>query len=215
MIDEVVHDGGSRNARLGLKLGLVAGLMVCMAPVMYFTGGLVCDWAGIGFNPDGDDKIAEGEGLGREVSCTFTAVINESLAGKVRFEVSQPTQVAEIGDAHAGRNTYTLANLTDEPLFIRPIHYVSPPQASRKFRMTECFCYNDMELAPGEERELVVVYGFKADMDARVAEALINYTVEAIPEADLRPVITMPKSGAFDPSGLDTPTEPIDGGPQR
>jgi cytochrome c oxidase assembly protein subunit 11 len=193
---------GQRNNRLGAKLGLVAVFMIGMSPVMYMTGGMICDWAGLGFNPDGIDMASEGESKGRVLDCVFTAMVADELADQVRFEVTERKQDCVVGDPTAGRNLYTIENVSDQPVFIRPIHYVSPPQASQKFRMTECFCYNDMELAPGERRELTVVYGFKADLDARVSQALINYSLEPITEADLRPVITMPKQGMFAPPAV-------------
>jgi len=188
-----------RNGRLGRRLGFVVVLMIAFAPFLYWSGGLICDWAGIGFNPDRAAMASGGTVDGRQVDCIFTAIVSDELDGKVRFTVEEATQVAGVGDPSAGRNVYSIENLTDHPLFIRPIHFVSPAQASRAFRMTECFCYNDMELAPGEQRELPVVYGFRADMDARVAQALINYSVQTIPEVEMRPTVTMPDEGNFAP----------------
>ena len=41
-----------KNRRMGLSLGLVAIAMLPTAYLMWVTGGLICDWAGIGINPN-------------------------------------------------------------------------------------------------------------------------------------------------------------------
>lgn len=184
------------NAVLGLKLAAVAVVMVFLAPVMYRAGTLVCDWAGIGFNPDGDSSaLIDGAGDGRTIEAIFGAKVNTAFGDQLAFTVRDATQEALVGDRRGGSNLFQVENVSDETLYIRPMHYVSPPQASRKFIMTECFCYNDMKLEPGESRELPLVYGFQADMDRRVNQAMINYTLEPITAADLREQI----SGEGDP----------------
>ncbi|MDA3959233.1 MAG: cytochrome c oxidase assembly protein [Planctomycetota bacterium] len=199
------------NASLGLKLGGVAVFMVFMAPVLYWSGSIVCNWAGLGFNPDAKEMAAEGESKGLKIECSFTAMMSEEFDGKVEFTVTESSQTIVVGDARAGKNLYQVKNISNQALYIRPIHFVSPPQASLKFRMTECFCYNDMKLEPGEARDLPLVYGFKADMDSRVTKALINYTLEPITEDDLRPTIGPPNKGPFE--ATKPAVSPLDGQP--
>lgn len=41
----------ARNRRLAIKCVVVVFLMVGFTPVLWYTGGILCDWAGIGINP--------------------------------------------------------------------------------------------------------------------------------------------------------------------
>ena len=41
-----------RNKRLGVKLGLLAVFMVFFTSFMWWSAGILCDWAGIGLNPN-------------------------------------------------------------------------------------------------------------------------------------------------------------------
>ena len=185
-----------KNRKLGLRLGLVALFMIAMSPVLYWTGNMICNWVGVGFNADQVEKDLGG-GEGRFVKSIFSADIgNPALEGKVRFWVDERTQRIEVGEQL--QNNYHIENISNETLYIRPIHHVSPPLANRKFLMTQCFCYNDMELKPGQGAQVLpVVYGFQNSLDVRVNEAIISYTLEVIEESDLRERIEMPNEGPF------------------
>lgn len=41
-----------RNLRLGLQLGGVAIFMVAFSAVLWWSADVLCDWAGIGLNPN-------------------------------------------------------------------------------------------------------------------------------------------------------------------
>lgn len=193
-----------KNRRLGIWLGILAVFMVCMAPVFYWTGSLICQELGLWTNPDNPEIISEGESKGRTIKAVFGATVDKSLKGDVEFEAVEQTQRVMVGDPSAGENSYRIRNISDRTLHIRPIHYVSPASASKAFQMTMCFCYNDMTLEPGESRDLVVAYGFQADLDRRVFEALVNYDLEPITSGELRPDREMPTEGMFQPDASST-----------
>ena len=186
-----------RNRKLGMKLGMLVLFMVAMAPVMYVVGDTLCDIVGLGQNPNAGAEAAAGAGTGRQVKVIFGAQVHPSFGDKLSFEAVESTQRMEVGVIK--RNQYVLRNLSPETLYIRPIHHVSPPNANRKFLMTECFCFNDMALKPFETVELPVAYDFQKDMDIRVNEALVSYTLDPITLADLRARREMPTEGNWQP----------------
>jgi len=194
----------AKNRRLGFILAGVAFFMVLMAPVFYWTGSLICQKLGLWPNPDNQEVVTEGASKGRTIKVLFNATVAEELRDVVEFEADDASQRVTVGDRSAGRTTYTIRNTGSRAVHIRPIHFVSPASASRAFQMTQCFCYNDMELAPGEERELVVVYGFQADLDRRLPQALVNYNLEPIAESEMREETEMPDAGSFAPEGGST-----------
>ena len=183
-IAEDVQDIQQKNKVLGRKLITFWLLMTFIgAPVLYITGDMLCDWAGIGLNPDEATKELGG-GTGRFVSVEFKKRMDAELEPLIVFRPSesrQSNQVGELSSLH-----YTLKNLSDETLYIRPIHNVTPAQAARAFLMTECFCYNDTELRPGAELILPVTYGFQDGMDVRVRQALVSYDLRRISKEEMR-----------------------------
>ena len=45
-----------RNRRLGLMLAGVAIFMAAFTTVLWYTAGILCDWAGIGINPNAQPR---------------------------------------------------------------------------------------------------------------------------------------------------------------
>ena len=61
---EAAVDGGlppvvDRNRRLGLRWGLLAVGMIAFTVVLWYTGDMLCDWAGIGIAPGADRPRSE------------------------------------------------------------------------------------------------------------------------------------------------------------
>ncbi|TVR10812.1 MAG: hypothetical protein EA401_12020 [Planctomycetota bacterium] len=53
------HHLQRRNLRLAVKLTIIAVCMLLFTPVLWYTGGILCDWAGIGINPGSDGPRSE------------------------------------------------------------------------------------------------------------------------------------------------------------
>jgi cytochrome c oxidase assembly protein subunit 11 len=53
---------------------------------------------------------------------------------------------------------------------------VSPAQASRYFSKTECFCFNQQVLQPGERREMPVRFVIDPDLPEKITTLTLSYT---------------------------------------
>lgn len=53
---------------------------------------------------------------------------------------------------------------------------VAPSQASRFFNKTECFCFTEQQLAPGEQRTMPVRFVVDPDLPADVGTVTLSYT---------------------------------------
>ena len=174
------------NRRFGMLLAMVAVGMAAFGPFLYWSGSLLCKYYGIDVNPEAAPlDPAEATGTGRLVRVALDLEVDPSFGEELVFTVEQPVQQVDVGTYNT--ILYHIANEGDETLYIRPIHHVSPNKAAQHFMMIECFCYNDMALPPGEQRELKVVYGFQPEMDVRVRESKVTYSLHPITEAEMRP----------------------------
>ena len=116
---------------------------------------------------------------GHRIMVAFHADVTEPLKGKVAFQVENFTMFAHrIGTS--SKNLYSVTNISDEVLYVRPIHKVTPNEAYFDFQMIECFCFNDMILQPGERRELVLRFDFNSTMTERITAATVKYELRAI-----------------------------------
>jgi cytochrome c oxidase assembly protein subunit 11 len=113
---------------------------------------------------------------GRFIKVYFEATVLDHLP--VSFSPRDSQQTVEVGTD--GRNFYRFTNLTDHVLRMRPVHFISPINASRQFGMKVCFCFKDQVLAAGESREYPVVFTFAPALDERIHTVSICYTLFAL-----------------------------------
>ena len=71
---------------------------------------------------------------------------------------------------------YTLENLTDKPLIGQAVPSFSPRRGDRWFKKIQCFCFDQLQLAPGEVRQAPVVFVIDTDMPPEVETLSLSYT---------------------------------------
>ncbi len=135
---------------------------------------LYCKASGTAMKPNNAAIAAAApESTGRFIMVRFESRVFDGLP--VRFTPEKAEERVEVGvDA---RNTYRVANLSDQPLHLRPVHQVSPINATPKFAMRICFCFQDQVLAPHEEKSFPVVYRFAAALDKRINDVALCYSL--------------------------------------
>jgi cytochrome c oxidase assembly protein subunit 11 len=164
--------GGLLLVLVGIAVVMVAFAFVVLPPLY----SLFCRTGGSEMNPN-NPAVANAVDVptGRFVEVFFEGKVFDQL--KVRFAPETTAQRVEVGSD--SRNVYRLQNLSDETIHFRAIHQVDPGVIQQHFGMKVCFCFQDQELGPGEERELPVVYRFDPAMDARVQDVTICYSLLA------------------------------------
>jgi cytochrome c oxidase assembly protein subunit 11 len=168
----------------GLPMRWILALVMAPIAMMLFAlfafkplYQLWCRASGTQLRPNSAEVAAAANiHTGRFVKVYFEATVLDRLP--VSFSPRDAQQTVEVGID--GRNFYRFKNLTDHVLRMRPVHFISPINASRQFGMKVCFCFKDQVLGPGESREYPVVFTFSPDLDARIHTVSICYTLFAL-----------------------------------
>jgi cytochrome c oxidase assembly protein subunit 11 len=71
---------------------------------------------------------------------------------------------------------YEIVNTTDRPLTGQAIPSYGPQQAAQYFRKLECFCFTKQTLAPGERRQMPVVFVVDPSLPKDIATITLSYT---------------------------------------
>jgi cytochrome c oxidase assembly protein subunit 11 len=71
---------------------------------------------------------------------------------------------------------YRVVNTLDRPVVARAIMNTAPANAAKWIEKRECFCFSDQTLAPGEAREMPVVFRVRGDAPAELSTISISYT---------------------------------------
>lgn len=81
---------------------------------------------------------------------------------------------------------FLVRNKAERSVTGRAIPSVSPVQAGIYFSKTECFCFLEQALAPGEQRAMRVRFLVSADLPERFSSLTLSYTFFGIDDSDLR-----------------------------
>lgn len=171
-----------RNRRLlRICLGVVAFAGLFCYFVLVPLYGILCEATGSQMQPNNPAVAAAAPvATGRHVEVFFESKVFDDLP--VRFTAEHQTQRVEVGQD--ARNLYRFQNLSDRTIHFRPVHQVSPSRVAEHFGMKVCFCFNDQTLGPGESAEYPVVYTFAPELDARVKDVTICYSLLAVVEGE-------------------------------
>lgn len=86
-----------------------------------------------------------------------------------------------------GRNQthFTFHNEGNKDLLIRTVPSISPAEASPHVLKIECFCFQEMVLKAGEEKEVGLMYMIGAGLPEHVADITLSYTVYPVESVNL------------------------------
>ena len=91
---------------------------------------------------------------------------------------------AETGTAYTV--DYTFENPTDYPMVAQAIPSVSPGKGAQYFHKTECFCFEEQLLQPGEKLTMPVRFIIDPDLPSDVPVLTLGYTLFDITESHIK-----------------------------
>lgn len=158
---------------VGLALGMLG--LGFSAKALYDT---FCKVTGFGGTP----QIAMNEDnlsvvLDRTVTVKFDSNVNPDLP----WEFKSEQRGLEVKLGQTGLAYYRAKNTSDRPVTGVATFNVTPTKAAPYFVKTECFCFTDQTLQPGEEISMPVLFFVDPEMDAskrhdEVTEVVLSYT---------------------------------------
>lgn len=114
--------------------------------------------------------------------------LSTNAAGMV-WEFVPMSQEIEVHPGASMEIRYIAHNPTDQPMSAQAVPSVAPARAAAYFHKTECFCFTQQVLQPGERIEMPVRFIVDRDLPADVRHLTLAYTLFDItartPPADL------------------------------
>lgn len=169
-------NGADKNA----NARVIARLMFVVVGMFAFGFALVplydvfCEVTGLN-GKTGDRAVAYDElqvDTSREVEVEFVASLNESMPWEFR-----PVQHAvTVHPGEATRIEYVAVNRTNRPITGQAVPSVAPGRAAEYFQKTECFCFTEQRLEPGEEKRMPVIFVVDPELPDDVSQLALSYT---------------------------------------
>ncbi len=174
---------GSHNRRTAWRLSLIVLGMFGFGFAMVPLYGLVCQATGIQSATPvfAAAEVEESDG-GRMVTVKFDATVNDKLP----WEFSPNVRSVRVAVGKMHRVSYSAHNRSARPITGQAIPSVVPWQATRHFSKTECFCFTQQTLKPGETKEMPLAFLVSPELPENIHSLTLSYSfmrVEGEPAA--------------------------------
>lgn len=178
------RDHGRLIGKLVLLVAASAAFGIALVP-LYDTLCRVVGLNGKTFSAGGlaaDEKPLERVDRSRLVKVEFTGTVMPGLPWELR-----PLQNSvELHPGEMQQVAFLVRNTASEPVVGQAIPSVTPGQAAQHFHKIECFCFNQQVLAPGEAREMPLMFIVKPELDADVRTITLSYSFFKAPDSTPR-----------------------------
>ena len=158
---------------------LMFGFGYLMVPIY----NIFCDLTGLN-GKTGELSVAEVSHLqadqSRLIRVEFTANLNENM--KLDFAPSESHMNINPGGRY--QTAYFAHNLRDRAVIGQAVPSVSPSRAAKHFSKIECFCFGRQTFAPGEKRDMPVIFTVDTDLPHDIKTITLSYTFFDVTESD-------------------------------
>lgn len=167
-------------------------LLVVLAAGMFgFAFALVplydvfCDITGLNGKTSGQaalrDEISAKSPRGeRKVTIEFLARTARGMPWE--FRPTEARMVVVPGELH--NTTFYARNRAREAVTAQAVPSVSPGQAARYLKKLECFCFDQQQLAAGEEMEMGVSLVVDEELPGDIRELTLSYTMFRVEDVE-------------------------------
>ena len=159
--------------RLVTRLLLVVVAMFAFGFALVPIYDVMCQAFGINGKTAGPFLGEQSADEAREIRVQFLAT---NAAGMV-WEFGPSADALRVHPGATQEMVFTAYNPTDKPMTAQAIPSVAPSKAAAYFHKTECFCFTQQVLQPGERIEMPVRFIVDRDLPSDVHSLTLAYTL--------------------------------------
>ncbi len=163
-----------------LPLGRLVGRLLLVVVAMFAFGfalvpiyDVMCQAFGINGKTAGAYSGTQTVDEAREVRVQFLA----TNASGMLWEFKPMADQLSVNPGSSREMRFIAYNPTDKPMTAQAVPSVSPSKAAAYFHKTECFCFTQQVLQPGERIEMPVRFIVDQDLPADVRHLTLAYTL--------------------------------------
>lgn len=172
----VSSEQAAETRRLGFKIAAITAGSFVFAFSLVPLYRIACEQVfgirmdGRPIGPDGVAALVVDES--RTVTVEFDSTVHAELDWQFQPEaVTMRVHPGEVAEAW-----YVARNTTGEAIVGNAVPSVAPAIANGYFSKTECFCFTEQLLGPGEERRMPVRFFVAPDLPGNVHTVTLSYT---------------------------------------
>ena len=171
-------DRARKNTRvLGISLGAVVGMFAfgfALVPLY----DVMCEALGINGRTSGEAYTVEApEQMRVDTSRTVRVQFTSSHAPGMPWEFDSDTRSIEVHPGEIKRVNFVAYNPTDRKMVAQAIPSISPSRGSNYFHKTECFCFQEQVLEPGERVKMPLAFFVDDQAPGDLHRVTLNYSI--------------------------------------
>ncbi|MFQ5661268.1 MAG: cytochrome c oxidase assembly protein [Gammaproteobacteria bacterium] len=161
--------------RTATRLAIAAVAMFGFGYALVPLYNVFCNVAGIN-GTTGNISQAKAEQSQVDSSRWITVEFDANVGGALPWEFRPLTRKIKVHPGEIGEALFFAENRSNRVVTARAVPSVAPAQAAIHFKKTQCFCFTQQTLDPGEQREMPVKFIVDTDLPDRVGAMTLSYT---------------------------------------
>jgi len=161
------------TGRLVRRLLLLVVVMFAFGFALVPLYDVMCKAFGINGKTAGAYQGTQTVDAQRQVRVQFLA----TNASGMSWEFHPKSDQISVNPGAAQQMLFVAFNPTDHPMTAQAVPSISPSKAAAYFHKTECFCFTQQVLQPGERIEMPVRFIVDRDLPADVRHLTLAYTL--------------------------------------
>ncbi|MDM3884086.1 cytochrome c oxidase assembly protein [Pseudomonas sp. BCRC 81390] len=159
--------------RLVLRLLMLTVVMFAFGFALVPIYDVMCKAFGINGKTGGQYEGSQLADPTRSVRVQFLS----TNAGDMVWDFYSTADQLEVNPGAVNQMIFVAHNPTDRPMSAQAIPSITPAEAAVYFHKTECFCFTQQVLQPGERIEMPVRFIVDRDLPASVKHLTLAYTL--------------------------------------
>lgn len=163
------------NKKLITILVIITLAMFGFGYAMVPLYNVFCDITGINGKTDGRYKVeyALDKDTSRTVKIQFITKLNKNMP----WEFKHSTKSITLHPGEIKQVNFYAKNISDRTIIGRAIPSISPGIIAKHLHKTECFCFNEQVLKPGESILMPLVFFIDKEIPKEYGELTLSYTM--------------------------------------
>lgn len=176
----------ARQRRIGRQAWRLAGASMLMFAFGYALAPLYdvfCVWTGAGGRAFADGSQAV---LAPDLSRSVTVEFDTNLGPGAPLAFQAEQRRMQVHPGQPAQAEFTVRNLTNEPMTARAVYNMVPAAGAQYVAKTECFCFTEQPLGPGETKRMPMRFVVDPALPSRMDVLTLSYTFYASPQKTAR-----------------------------
>jgi cytochrome c oxidase assembly protein subunit 11 len=162
------------NSKLVKQLSLVVvGMFVFAVGILPPLYDVICDITGL--NGKTSNEAARVEDAVMDEERTINVMFIADTDPDMPWDFAPEQRSIKVHPGEIKKIDFRVKNRTDEWLVGQAIPSVSPSQATPYFKKTECFCFNEQELAASDEKDMPLIFYVDPELPKSVTTITLSY----------------------------------------